>query len=342
LPGEFTNSGTIYAVTSNASLPAANIAANNIYNQSGGLLTTVLPTGGIAGLSNLYGSFSLNLTAIHDIINYGTISSAGALSAIAGGTITNGLAGAAAPAIMQAVNNLNLQASQIINNGMIASQMANINATCANLVNAGTIQASMGNIAIQSLTNSLIVNNNAGSILAQQNLTFKTLDKLLTADGTPGANINFAGGALAATNVNFTSEHGWIGIDADSIGGSVNIKGAGAGINVGSGGLHVASFDVTGDPIMSVVGDLDLTGVSFNPIGAEDFIALATGNIFGGAVTINTNGGQIFLSAGYNFTVGNPACTSCAGQFTTDTNAITLPGAVISLSGSSLNTTGAS
>lgn len=96
LPGDLTNHGTIYAVSNNPNIITANFTANSIYNQQNALITTMLPSAGIAGLSNLYGSLSLTLTAVQNIVNYGTISSAAELTATAGNTITNGIAADAA------------------------------------------------------------------------------------------------------------------------------------------------------------------------------------------------------------------------------------------------------
>ncbi len=127
LTGNLTNNGSIYAYSTNPNVTSGSIGANNIFN--GGLITSVLPTAGIPGLSldlsTLVSNFSLNLSAVNNIVNAGTIASAGNLSLMAGGTITNSAANMAA--ILSAVNNVNMTANNIVNSGVIAAMQGNIN-----------------------------------------------------------------------------------------------------------------------------------------------------------------------------------------------------------------------
>jgi adhesin HecA-like repeat protein len=89
LLGDLINSGKFYAVSSSSDSQNANISANNIFNNSGALLTSVLPSAGLPGYANAIHNLSLNLTAQNNLVNAGTISSAGNLSVTAGGAITN-------------------------------------------------------------------------------------------------------------------------------------------------------------------------------------------------------------------------------------------------------------
>src|SRR5262249_33743422 len=77
--GNLTNSGRFFAVSSNSSVTNAVINADNIFNNSGAILSSVLPAGGLAGLGNLVGNLSLTLNAINNIVNAGAISSSGHL-----------------------------------------------------------------------------------------------------------------------------------------------------------------------------------------------------------------------------------------------------------------------
>jgi adhesin HecA-like repeat protein len=81
LTGNFTNAGRFYAVSTDAGMTNAMISALGISNLRGGLLTTVLPMGGLPGFSNAISNLSLTL-ASRRLLNAGTISSAGDLNLI--------------------------------------------------------------------------------------------------------------------------------------------------------------------------------------------------------------------------------------------------------------------
>lgn len=89
LAGNFSNYGTFYAVSSSTNVTTAVIQASNIFNQPGALLTSVLPTAGLPGYSNLVANLNLSLIATNNIVNYGSITSSGGIAATAGGSISN-------------------------------------------------------------------------------------------------------------------------------------------------------------------------------------------------------------------------------------------------------------
>src|SRR5262249_50076679 len=159
-------------VSTSPTVNTAVINANNILNQQGGLISTVLPASGLPGVSGAIPGLNLSLNAIQNIVNAGTIMSAGNLSLTAGGSITNALpAGATGVSpVMQALGNVNLQAASIVNQGLIASQLSNVNFATAALQNSGAIRALSGSVAIQNLIgNTLNVNNALGTISARDN-----------------------------------------------------------------------------------------------------------------------------------------------------------------------------
>ena len=315
LPGDFTNSGTLYAISSNPNVTAANFSSANFFNQQGALFTTMLPQGGLAGFSNLVNNLSLNLTALNNVVNNGTISSAGNLSIIAGGNITNGTS-----AIISATNAVNLQAANIFNSGNISSQLSNSVMTTADLNNTGNIQAAMGNITVQSLLNTLSVVSHGGSFQAADNITFKTLTHLINEDATPGAALDLVGGDLKATNIIFDSVKGSVTVDARTMDGSVQANGAIGAFNVNEGSMTVGTMAFTGDPIVSAPLDLDLSVyVSTSQAGA-DFIALAGRDIFsslGGSIDVATGGptpsARIELQAGVTYSGGTVTGVSGRG-----------------------------
>lgn len=332
LSGNLQNAGILYAVSAGGN--SATIQANNIFNLSGGTITTVLPSAGFAGFNNLYQSLNLSLIAVNDIVNAGLISSAGNLSITAGNTITNSPAAAAASstAMMTAASNLMMQASQIVNQGTITSQLANVMATANVLTNSGVMQALNGNMTIQSLSHTLDVNNLMGTLSAKNELLIQTLGtRPFSGDVNAAlANINLTGGILESDKISFLSPSGLIAVNADQLNGPVHIAGGLAAVTSNSD-LMIGSLNLTGDPIFaSKTGDLDLSGIfssgQFKTNGG-DFIALAYRDVIApalvGAATIDaTNsapgakGGYILIYAGLdNIIVGNASCSNCAGQW---------------------------
>jgi hypothetical protein len=116
------NSGALFAVSTNVASTIANISAANIVNNHNALLTTVLPANGLPGFSDAIGSLNLSLTAAGDIINHGTISSAGSLTVTAGGGIYN----ASATSVLSAAQDVNFKTDTIHNSGTVQAS-GNIN-----------------------------------------------------------------------------------------------------------------------------------------------------------------------------------------------------------------------
>lgn len=345
LAGNLTNAGNIFAVSNNSAITTATISAANILNGQGALLSTILPTTLGLDLSQYSSVLNLSLSAINNIINYGTITSSGNLTATAGGSIQNLLAspGASAP-VMQAMAAMNLQAPQIINQGQIISQLNSVNLATSSLVNTGIIQALAGAVNIAGLTSNVLnVNNISGEIIARDAIAMTTTATLFNEDGSvlKKAGIDLNGGILTAPELSFTSPDGVVKLDSDRLNGAVHIDGGIAEVHVKGGDLNIASLQLTGDPIFTnsngniAISDFDAGGTP------SDFIVLATGNITanGGGASIATSGGNIVLSAGYLFTGVDSNCTSCSGLYTISRTASDTGGS-INLSGSGLDASG--
>lgn len=307
LLGDLSNAGTIYAVSTNPNVSAVSLSANNISNSIGALITTVLPSGGIAGFTNPVSNLSLSLTAVSNLVNYGTIASAGTLNITAGGSVINALpTGVSAPnPVMQAAGQLNISAGTIINQGLVTSQTANINILTAQLVNAHLIEALSASVNIQnSLGSTLHVNNRDGSISALNQINFSTRD--LT--GFNGL-LSITGGAIEASEISFNSPCGQVTVDADSISGSVTIAGSSARLTSASGRLDLASMTLTGDPLIAISnGDVILpSSLVFH---GENLAVLASGNILnnsGSKIDLSADGskdgGNLTMVAGYKFNI---------------------------------------
>ncbi|MBX9879478.1 MAG: hypothetical protein K2Y22_13540 [Candidatus Obscuribacterales bacterium] len=288
LSGNLTNNGSIYAYSTNPNVTVGSFNANNIYNNAGGLITSVLPTGGIPGLSmdvsSLVSNFSLNLTAINNIVNAGTIASAGSLSLAAGGTITNAATQANMAALLSAVNNVNLMASNIVNSGVIAAMQGNIN------------------IASQ-LAQHLTLNNIAGQLQA-----YNGSINLRDINFAGKYNTSLTGGDFLSKELNIFSGNGIANIYAKDISALVNISAGEAHVTAATENLRLGSMIITGDPsIFNLAGDVTISGTQ--SFAGQPLSIVAYGNIVSaagaGAISTANNsgaGGNILMVAGANFT----------------------------------------
>lgn len=326
--GNVQNSGTIYGISANPQITNVAISANNILNNSGALLTTILPGSSIQGLpyniAQLVNNLNFTLTAVNNVVNSGVISSAGNLSINAGGSIVNTAAvtnivnnASSQAALISAVNNLNFSAPNIINSGTIASQLGTVTAATAQMTNSGIMQALQGNINIQNLIgNTLNINNSLGTIAAQNVLNISALNNSAS---SALSELVLRGGTLVGSQVIFSG--GKMSVSVDDIRGPVYASGCSAVID-SVGKLNIANLKLSGDPLIASGGDLDLSGLfASGPLFATyggDFIALAGGDITATSApqgaTINAQaqtgpGGQILLSAGTDFSVFNPSAT---------------------------------
>jgi hypothetical protein len=280
LVGNLTNNGTLYAVSTNSGTTVANIAASNIFNNVNALLTSVLPANGLAGYQSAIGGLNLNLTAINDIINAGTISSAGSLTASAGGSIVN----SGSAALMQAIGNINLNSANLTNAGLIASTNANLN------------MATAGNLFV----------NNAGGRLEALNGAINVRDTAFSSK----SNTTLAGGDWIAKALNINSGQGKVNVNVGEVVGTVNVNAGELHLTAASDNLTLGSMNLTGDPtFFNTDGDVVLTA----DIHTNGFplAIVAAGDITGTAITtIDTSdaagdSGAIIMVAGATFT-SNP------------------------------------
>src|SRR5262249_19629375 len=129
LAGNITNSGKLYLLSTDAQSNNAVIGASNIFNHSGGLISSALPKNGVAGFSGTaIASLNLSLTAVNDIVNHGIIRISGDLPLTAGGTIANQTTAGGSPAtILGNSISLSSAAGNILNSGVIAALAGNMN-----------------------------------------------------------------------------------------------------------------------------------------------------------------------------------------------------------------------
>ncbi len=302
LLGNLTNAGALYAFSTNSEVSSANISALNIINQSGAVLSSVLPTALSSNIANITSATNLNLSAVQNIINAGTITSSANLSLNAGNSIINSLtSGSNSVSLMQAIGALNMQASNIVNQGVMASLTNNLNLSTATLTNSGTIQSLLGNASIQNLLGStLTINNTLGEIAARDVLNFSASEIVNDAVSMPPV-LSIEGGTLSASALAMLSPYGDINLDLYRINGDLRIKSKNANIKVEGGSLNITSLDLSGDPsFTNVTGDVNLGPGPTTP-------GLASFNIFSGGPVFTTGGALFNVSAGGDIVALNGA-----------------------------------
>ncbi len=278
LGGSLINSGTLFAVSTDPGVRAASITATNIMNRQDGIITTELPAGGLPGFTGATANLSLNLTATDCMTNRGAISSAGRLIMNLRDSIRN-----QAGAVLQAADDVALhsQMGAFTNTGLIASKSANIN-----LSTAATIA-------------DITINNTGGSLQAEQG-AINIRDRLFK--GSP--NTTLSGGDFISRELNLNSGCGAVNAGIQNATGAVNVAAGSIRMQANAPVLHVNNLDVAGDPIVvNTGGDIDLD--SMTPTQGNEFIAIASGNIFSssGGTSIDTSsatgaGGNVMLVAG--------------------------------------------
>jgi hypothetical protein len=281
--GNIVNSGNLFAVSTSPATTTAAINATNIMNNQGALISSVLPSNTLMGLTNVVSSLNLSLNAINNIINAGTIRSSGSLTATAGGAIMN-MSSGTHTATMQAMNSINLQAATIINSGVITASAGNIN------------------VATQMVGNVMMNNTNGIMQAMAGNINFGSasiVDKI---------NTTVLGGSLISKAVNIFSGAGKASLDVENATGKVNITACEAQVSVANGNLTLGDMQLNGDPTfynlkgdVVLSGNIDTNGGPLTVVASRDIKADADV-----VTTVTTDGGPINMVAGANFTVQRP------------------------------------
>lgn len=250
--GTFNNAGNTYLVSSNPAITTAVLQAASIYNQPGALISTILPSGGLPGFSNLVSNLNLSLVATNLIANAGTISSAAHLS-LAAPQIVNALpAGMTGPA-------------------PVMSALANLNILSSNITNAGTI-SSLNNINIASQIANNIVMNNVGGVLSALNGAINIRDAAFTEK----YNFDLLGGNVLAQELNINTGDGILHLQTNELTPVLSVF-AGEGYISALSDIHVATLQYSGDPILSSGGDIVFQGDQ-NPPNSGNYTTICTGS----------------------------------------------------------------
>jgi hypothetical protein len=318
LTGNFVNSGSYYAYTSNVAVAAASLAAQNITNNQNAILSTILPATLQSSLNPALTSLTLNLSAINNIVNAGTISSSANLNLYAGGSITNALPPGATGMnpVMQAMQNLNITAMS----GMVQ--------------NSGVMAAMLGNINVQTAQMANLTVNNINGIMQAMNGAINIRDSLSMAK----VNTMLTGGDYLAEQLNIYSGSGTALVDAANISAITNITAGAAHMRSTGDSLKLGNLNLSGDPTFFNTGDIQITG-DIN-VG-EALSIVAGGDIYipdGSTVNFITAGAglqgfDINIIAGANITSGTGSTGSVSGSppaIGAATSAVTIDGASVS------------
>lgn len=290
LTGNLVNAGNYLGVSTSQSYTNLLLGAANIYNNPGGHISTVLPAGGLAGYSNAISNVNLTLSALNNIVNSGSITSSGNLNLVAGNSVINALppgTTGSAP-VLQAVGDVNFNAGQIVNSGLISSLTGNVN------------------FATQA-QQSLLVDNGGGAIKA-------LLGNINVRDPQFSGkyDVNLAGGDWLSKQLNVNSGDGAVRLNVGKLTGALNVTGGTAHVVADTSSLVLGTMNLSGDPLFSGTGDVTIsTPMTFPGV---DLAIVAGGNILTSATAVSLDthsngvGGSITLVAGANFVVnGLPA-----------------------------------
>lgn len=291
IAGALTNSGALYLVSNSFNVTNGIVSASTILNSTAGLISSIVPSN-FANAAQFMPSVGYTLQSAGDLINLGTIASAGSLNLQAAGAIVNGDS-----ASISAMQNL--------------SMLTNIGA----IVNSGLISSVNGNVNIASsiAATDMVLNNIGGVISAAGSINIR--DNLFSTL----ANTTVLGGDLLAKDLNIFSGEGAIQVDVNKLIGVVNVYGKEAHISAATEVLTLGNICLSGDPTFyNKSGDVVInTSLVFS--GAPLAI-VASRNILTapGAGVISTasgtlNAGDITLIAGAEFDTNGPGAVLLPG-----------------------------
>jgi hypothetical protein len=282
LSGDLVNYGSLYGVSTNANIHSGSIFAKDITNESGGLISTEAKDS--STVSNAISGVSLNLGALQDITNNGTITSGGALTLNAQGGSINNTAGLIVPS----PGAPGTATPQFVARGPAPQITAQTNVSLfagnGNINNNGAITSTTGNININApkVTDINIVAT-GGSFNAQAG-DINVRDSHYTGS----ANVNMTGGDYLSQNLNIYDGTGSITGKVGQVSGNLNTVGEAAHFMASTTDLRLGANKLAGDPtFVNDVGDITIDGeVTAN----EAITIIAAGNInASGDAWVHTN-----------------------------------------------------
>lgn len=292
--GDLVNRGNIVGFSTNANNLTGNVFANNIANRASGSITSVLPTGNSSPvLTGALENFSLVLNTHNNIENAGSITSAGALTLNAGGSITNALgAGEVGRPAIQAAQSVNLNAgSGFFNNlGTIASTNGSINFAANSPLTAITISAPGGLFDAQ---NGAINIRNASDLNA--------------------GDVAMAGGDWLSKDLNIYAYQGTSLANIGRVTGDVTTNANEQHFYASTDNLILGDTCITGDPTyVNANGNITINGLNQF---SENVAIIASGNItMSAGASIKNPGNVVQLIAGANVSTDGSQTSTVPGD----------------------------
>lgn len=246
LTGNLANSGNIYAVSTNTAATNAIISANSITNNSGGLITSILPSTGLLGINDIIANLSLSLIAKDSIVNAGTISSAANLNLIAGNQIIN--VGRDTQPVLSAVNSVNIATQNLVNAGAIQAG-SNINVVQQAIRNAelAALQTQLGQtqtaLAALSDLHNLVIDNRGGVLKALEGAI--VFDH---ANATPGIALSVFGGDLLSQKVKANAGAGHLTLTVNNLSGTLSTSSGSGMVGASAPVLTLGEVNIDNDP----------------------------------------------------------------------------------------------
>ncbi len=260
-------------------------------------------------IASLQAGQNLTLHAVQNINNAGSITSGGNLTLNAGGTINN-------------------------SGNLLANNNVNLNSAIGNYINSGNITASTGNINIASATASTATSvDGLGG-------TLSALMGSINVGSSLSNNLNMKDGNYLSQALNLKGSN--IEVNVGDVTGTVNVSGCEAHFWSETENLSLGVWDVSGDPLISNTGNIDISQTA--ALSGTEYVILAGGNITSNTdtFTINTSsnakaGGTVMLGAGVNYKSPSILGPSKTGG---DILLSNLKGTIIDSSSSKLNSAG--
>lgn len=282
--GNLTNAGSVYAYSSGQHVRRSTFSAENVLNQTGGLITTDSPTAfSTASISSASNSVDLNIRGNDSVRNLGTISSSG---------------------------NLNISAGSLVENGAGAQLLArgDVFVSAPKIDNKGLIHSFNSNVTLDGVFNGeLTISNEGGTVIAREGAINIRNSSYA---GTYNTYVN--GGDFFSKEVNVNAGRGSAEIDVDEMTGTLNQKGYASHVATNTSTLSLGNICLTGDPTYSNTGNISIDG---NVVVGQALTIISSGDITnstGATLTANdaTQGFAVTIIAGAQITAGNGGDTN--------------------------------
>lgn len=317
LRGDLVNYGSVYALSTRAESDTAKIAAKNITNQSGGLISSATPQSIGSQFGNINSTLTLNVSADRNFTNNGTVESSNDLNISAGRGISN--SGTLRGAGSVSLNTVDGGISNNSNASISAGNNVNFTIGNGSLQNAGLVESNTSNININAASPTIDINIDAGGG------TFKALNgdvNVRDSAYSGAANANLRGGDYLSEELNVYSGKGLIFGNLEETTGWVNTSASAISFGADTSTLKLGNMCITGDPTyFNISGDLILATVAAT--NGNNLALIAGGDVVvqGGTIdTTKTTGGD----AGDLIIIAGAKVTSSGGSSDSNDTSTTL------------------